>query len=73
MFNEIGVAIKSRSPFADTFFVGYTNGSIGYIPVPQAYPEGGYEVEFASQVNPEAAGIVTEGCLKLLRTLKHQP
>ena len=67
---EIGVEIKSRSPFSDTFFVGYTNGSIGYVPVPEAYPEGGYEVEFASQVNPRAAGMITEGCLALLKRLK---
>jgi neutral ceramidase len=70
VFNEIGVAIKTQSPFSDTFFVGYTNGSIGYVPVPEAYPEGGYEVEFASQVNPGAAGMMTEGCLGLLNGLR---
>jgi len=70
VFNEIGVAVKTRSPFSDTFFLGYANGSIGYVPVPEAYPEGGYEVEYASQVNPGGAGAITEGCLQLLRTLK---
>jgi hypothetical protein len=70
VFNEIGVAVKAQSPFSDTFFVGYTNGSIGYVPVPEAYPEGGYEVEFASQVNPGAAGMITEGCLELLSRLR---
>ena len=69
VFNEIGVEIKRRSPFADTFFLGYSNGSIGYVPVPEAYPEGGYEVEYASRVNPGAAGVITEGCLDLLQQL----
>jgi neutral ceramidase len=66
VFNQIGSEIKEHSPFSDTFFVGYSNGSIGYIPVAAAYPEGGYEVTHASQVNPQAAGILTEGCLNLL-------
>jgi neutral ceramidase len=70
VFNEIGVKIKMRSSFTDTFFLGYANGSIGYVPVPEAYPEGGYEVEYASQVNPGAAGMITEGCLELLKRLK---
>ena len=70
VFNEIGSAVKKGSPFGDTFFMGYSNGSIGYIPVPEAYPEGGYEVTHASRVNPGAAGILTEDCLELLRRLK---
>lgn len=72
VFNQIGSEIKERSPFSDTFFLGYANGSIGYIPVPEAYPEGGYEVTHASQVNPEAAGIITHGCLELLGRLKRK-
>lgn len=67
IFNEIGVQVKTRSPFAHTFFVGYANDSIGYVPVPEAYTEGGYEVVHASQVAPEAAGILTGACLHLLR------
>jgi len=70
VFNQIGSEIKERSPFSDTFFLGYTNGSIGYIPVPEAYPEGGYEVTHASQVDPEAARIIIDGCLELLEKLK---
>ena len=70
VFNQIGSEIKERSPFADTFFVGYSNGAIGYVPVPEAYREGGYEVEFASRVNPEAAEIITEGCVELLNRLR---
>jgi hypothetical protein len=66
IFNEIGRAVKDRSPAPNTFFLGYTNGSIGYVPVPEAYPEGGYEVSHACRVDPPAAGMITEGCLRLV-------
>ncbi|MEW6754614.1 MAG: hypothetical protein AB1505_27070 [Candidatus Latescibacterota bacterium] len=69
IFTEIGQRVKAASPFADTFFAGYTNGSIGYVPVRKAYLEGGYEVTHACQVDPEAGEIVEAECLKLLRTL----
>lgn len=70
VFNQIGIAIKARSPFADTFFVGYANDSIGYVPVPEAYAEGGYEVLHASQVAPEAADVLTEACVQSLEALE---
>ncbi|MBL7198773.1 MAG: hypothetical protein ISS56_01350 [Anaerolineae bacterium] len=69
IFNQIGVAVKERSPTKHTFFVGYANDSIGYVPVPEAYPDGGYEVISACQVDPEAASILTEDCLRLLEGL----
>jgi hypothetical protein len=69
IFNQIGAKIKAQSPFEDTFFVGYANDALGYIPIPEVYAEGGYEVTDASRVDPEAAGIMVEGCLDLLRDL----
>jgi len=69
VFNEIGAQVKDGSPFTHTFFLGYTNDSIGYIPVPEAYAEGGYEVVHASQVAPEAAGVLIEACIGLLKSL----
>ncbi len=41
VFNQIGAQVKAQSPFENTFFVGYANDAIGYIPVPEAYAEGG--------------------------------
>lgn len=70
IFVEIGQAVKERSPFAHTMFLGYTNGHIGYVPVPEEYPKGGYEVERACRVAPEAAGIITDTALALLRKVK---
>lgn len=69
VFNEIGTHIKEHSPFLGTFFVGYANGNVGYIPTPEAYAEGGYEVEQACRVSPEAASLISDRCLKLLENL----
>lgn len=68
-FVEIGGAIKAGSPFAHTLFSGYSNGGGGYIPMPYAYEEGGYEAE-DTPFAPEAAGIIIEEALSLLRQLK---
>lgn len=68
-FAEMGVAVKKDSPFATTFFSGYTNGVESYLAMPYAFEEGGYEVwmcPFAS----EAAEITVAESLKLLKELK---
>jgi hypothetical protein len=70
IFVELGMRVRSESPFRNTFFVGYANGSIGYVPVPEAYPDGGYEVLRASQVDPGAAQLLTDGSIELLQKLK---
>jgi neutral ceramidase len=64
-FAEIGLAVKSRSPFPHTWFGGYVGGWSGYIPTPEEYPLGGYEVE-TSPFTPEAAGRVVEGTVAAL-------
>jgi hypothetical protein len=58
-FCEIGLAVKSRSPFPHTWFGGYVGGWSGYIPTPVEYPRGGYEVD-TSPFAPEAAARVIE-------------
>lgn len=68
-FAEIGVAVKARSPFATTFFSGYTNGVEAYLPTADAYPEGGYEV-WMSPFTPEAARVAVEESIRLLNELK---
>ncbi|MFB3905670.1 MAG: neutral/alkaline non-lysosomal ceramidase N-terminal domain-containing protein [Acidobacteriota bacterium] len=67
-FVEIGREITSASPFRHTLFSGYTNGGFGYLPTPQAYEEGGYEVE-TSPFAPESAQILVRATLQLLRTM----
>lgn len=67
-FVEIGLAIKERSPYSHTMFGGYTNGSFGYIPMPNAYPDGGYEVD-TTPYTPAAAQVVIDGTVAALQRL----
>jgi hypothetical protein len=55
-FCEIGMAVKEASPAAQTLFSGYTNGSLGYMPMADNFEEGGYEVT----TTPMAAGAAEE-------------
>lgn len=43
MFCEISFRVRNESPFRNTFFFGYTNGWLGYLPTEAAFSEGGYE------------------------------
>ena len=53
-FVEIGLEVKRLSPFRTTFCLGLANDGIGYVPIPQAYSEGGYEPSVA-QFGPTTA------------------
>jgi hypothetical protein len=44
VFFETGLAIRSQSPFNDTFVLGYTNGTIGYLPRQEDYPPDGWSL-----------------------------
>jgi len=67
-FAEIGAAVKQASPFATTFYSGYTNGVHNYLPVRSAYDEGGYEV-WMTPFAPEAAELTITRSLELLQEL----
>lgn len=67
-FIEIAREVEAASPFTMTLYSGYSHGGGGYIPTPQAYGEGGYEVE-TTIFAPEAAGILVAGSIALLRDL----
>jgi len=67
-FVEIGLAVKRRSPLHPTFLLGLANDSIGYIPTPEYYPEGGYEVSVA-RFGPSTAGLWEEAAVRLLDQL----
>jgi len=41
--NKIGIDIRNLFTQGDTIVLGYTNGSISYIPTPKILSEGGYE------------------------------
>jgi hypothetical protein len=69
-FSGIGTAVRRQSPFAFTFFCGYSSGQgSGYMPTAEEYAHGGYEVEM-SPYAPAAASMVVEASLQLLAKLK---
>lgn len=77
LFVKIGLAIKSRSPLKNTLVAAYSDGCVGYIPLPEDYPLGGYEVSEAfygyglpAPIAPEAAKLVEETAVEILNSLK---
>jgi len=69
LFCEIGMAIKAGSPFPWTAVAGYTDAAVWYVPTRAAYPEGGYEVERACRVAPEAGELIAATGARLLASL----
>jgi hypothetical protein len=63
LFCEVSNEIRDRSPFEFTFYYGYTNGWLGYLPTKEEWAFGGYEVERVSPFTPEAAEDLTEAVL----------
>lgn len=59
MFCEIPMEIRSRSPFPYTFYFGYMNGWMGYLPIAKAWKYGGYEPS-VSPFTPSAEKDVSE-------------
>lgn len=56
MFCEISMGVRNRSPFPHTFYFGYADGWLGYLPTRQAFTEGGYETKtnpFTGQVEED--------------------
>ena len=68
LFTEIGLAIKKRSPFKQTYIMGLTNGRHGYFPTSKAVAEGGYAVD-TRRVDPPAEEIITEASVELLKEM----
>jgi neutral ceramidase len=70
IFCDFGMEIKHNSPFHPTYVIGYANGSIGYVPTPEAFEEGGYEAETAAHLADNAGLVLVEESFKLLDGLK---
>ena len=69
IFCELGMAAKQGSPFRPTYVIGYANGSVGYVPTPEAFGEGGYEVDVAAHLADNAGLVLVEESLGLLNEL----
>jgi hypothetical protein len=68
-FCEIGLAIKQQSPFPVTAMCGYTNGRMAYMPTPEEWTKGGYEVE-NSPFGQGAAEVLSREILRSLEALR---
>lgn len=66
LFCEISNEIRDRSPFPFTFFFGYTNGWLGYLPTEKEWQYGGYEIETVSPYTPVVEKHVKEAVLGYL-------
>ncbi len=76
IFTEIGLAVKERSPADVTFYAGYSNGCISYMPTAAEYPLGGYEPTYGhktyglpAQVSPETERLLIETGVRLVVSL----
>jgi neutral ceramidase len=68
IFVQFQTAIKSRSPVANSFLVGYTNGFHGYFPTLRDAAAGGYGGKTATYVEPGAGERLTdEGLITLYK------
>jgi hypothetical protein len=72
VFVEIGLELKKKSPFKQTFNIELANGYNGYLPTLAQHELGGYETWRArsSYLEVQAAPKITETLLELLNRLK---
>ena len=71
VFVEIGLELKAKSPFRDTFIVSLANGSYGYLPTSAHHELGGYETWLGTnQVEVQAAPKIVAALLEMLHQLK---
>lgn len=70
-FAEIGLEIKSKSPFAHTFTISLANGGYGYLPSASQHQWGGYETWISTnRVEEHASDKIVEKLMELFDGLK---
>ena len=71
VFVEIGLALKAKSPFAQTMVLSHANGSYGYLPTVQQHQWGGYETWMGTNnVEVQAAPKITGRLLNIFQSMK---
>lgn len=70
-FVEIGLDLKSQSPFPQTMVIGLANGRYGYLPTLAQHRLGGYETWLGTNyVQKDTSEIVTDNLLEMMSELK---
>jgi hypothetical protein len=69
IFTELGLYLKSRSPYPHTIVIGLANGSIDYIPDMKAFTEGNYE-PLSARCAPGSGEILVGNVLRILNDMK---
>ncbi len=77
VFNEIGLAIKARSPSRHTLVASVSNGCVGYLPTAAEHALGGYEVDLSpyfyrlpGRLAAESEALVLEAVQETLETMR---
>lgn len=66
-FNGIGAAIRAKSPCKMTFIIELAQGVSNYVPMPECFPRGGYEVQpGVNTAGPNAADEIIKASLENL-------
>jgi neutral ceramidase len=70
VFVEIGLELKEKSPFPDTFVVSLANGAYGYLPTVEHHELGGYETWLGTnKVEIQTAPKIVDALLEMLEKL----
>lgn len=72
MFCEISNTVRAQSPFPFTFYFGYSNGNLGYLPTSEGWTQGGYEPS-VSPFTPAAEKDLTEAVIGYLKAELRAP
>lgn len=68
LFHEIGQELKLSTNLPNTYILGYSNGSLGYMTTQEAYAQGGYE-PWSSKFAPVTEKIFVAGVVEMLKEL----
>ncbi|MFL5787659.1 MAG: neutral/alkaline non-lysosomal ceramidase N-terminal domain-containing protein [Flavisolibacter sp.] len=66
LFCELSNEIRDNSPFPYTFYFGYSNGWLGYLPSESEWQHGGYETS-VTPFTPEADKLLIESVIGYLK------
>lgn len=71
VFVEIGLELKEKSPFDQTFTISHANGTYGYLPTVKQHELGGYETWLGTnKVEIQAAPKIVRALTGMLRQLR---